>query len=56
MDVTGDDGNVVRLVLGSCSRFDGPGSNIVPKAGSKIVFKAANTSNGNLLHAASLLN
>ena len=36
--VSGDDGHVYKLFLGSCSRIESAGSNL-PVVGQKIVFK-----------------
>lgn len=41
VDVDCDDGQQVRLRLGSCSRFEGPGRDFVPKVGHNIAFKGA---------------
>ena len=55
IDINDNDGSVKRLLLSSCTRFDGVGENILPKAGLKIVWKASNSSNGYLLHSATLI-
>ncbi len=41
VDVDCDDGQQVRLKLGSCSRFEGQGKDFVPKTGHTIHFKGA---------------
>jgi len=54
VDVDCDDGQQVRLKLGSCSRFEGQGSGFVPKIGHTIHFKGAkNTDNTVNLHSCS---
>lgn len=41
VDVDCDDGQQVRLRLGSCSRFEGQGRDFVPKVGHSIAWKGA---------------
>ncbi len=41
VDVDCDDGQKVRLKLGSCSRFEGQGNGFVPKVGHTIHFKGS---------------
>lgn len=41
VDVDCDDGQQVRLRLGSCSRFEGQGKDFIPKVGHNIHFKGA---------------
>jgi hypothetical protein len=41
VDVDCDDGQQVRLRLGSCSRFEGQGKDFVPKVGHNIHFRGA---------------
>lgn len=49
--VKGDDGKDYTLRLGSCSRFEGPGKDFVPKVGHNILFKGSKTTSAFNLHS-----
>lgn len=41
IDVDGDDGVWIRIRLGSCSKIEGQGANLVPRAGQIIHWKGS---------------